>query len=56
MTPREGNRRQMAQAFATTHGVEVADIIMEHLPPEGWSELAAVAVAGRHGMALGRDG
>lgn len=30
----------MAEAFIATHGTEVADIIMEHLPPSGWGELA----------------
>ena len=30
----------MAEAFVDTYGGEVADIIMEHLPPSGWSDLA----------------
>ena len=30
----------MAEAFVDSYGGEVADIIMEHLPPEGWSDLA----------------
>ncbi len=42
----------MAQAFAATHGVEVADIIMEHLPPEGWSELATKTDVAMQGQLL----
>ena len=42
----------MAQAFAATHGVEVADIIMEHLPPEGWSELATKTDVATQGQLL----
>ena len=45
----------MAQAFATTHGVEVADIIMEHLPPEGWSELATKTDVATQGQLLRSD-
>ena len=30
----------MSEAFVAAHGTEVADIIMDHLPPEGWSDLA----------------
>jgi hypothetical protein len=30
----------MAEAFVDSYGGEVADIIMEHLPPSGWSDLA----------------
>lgn len=42
----------MAQAFAAIHGVEVADIIMEHLPPEGWSELATKTDVATQGQLL----
>ena len=42
----------MAAAFAATHGVEVADIIMEHLPPEGWSELATKTDVATQGQLL----
>ncbi len=42
----------MAQAFAATHGVEVADIIMEHLPPDGWSELATKTDVASQGLLL----
>jgi len=45
----------MAQAFAATHGVEVADIIMEHLPPEGWSELATKTDVATQGQLLRSD-
>lgn len=40
LTPSERNRRRMSEAFIAAHGVEVADIIMEQLPPEGWSNFA----------------
>jgi len=39
----------MSEAFAAAHGVEVADIIMEHLPPEGWGDLATKKEFGRAG-------
>lgn len=61
VTSREAHRRQMAEAFAAAHGVEVADIIMEHLPPEGWSELATKkdlseqALVFRHDLLVVRD-
>ena len=45
----------MAQAFAATHGVEVADIIMEHLPPEGWSELVTKTDVATQGLLLRSD-
>ena len=40
LVPGESNRRQMSEAFVAAHGTEVADIIMDHLPPAGWSDLA----------------
>ena len=30
----------MTEAFIAAHGTEVANIIMDHLPPTGWSDLA----------------
>ena len=30
----------MTEAFIAAHGTEVANIIMNHLPPTGWSDLA----------------
>ena len=42
----------MSEAFATAHGVEVADIIMEHLPPAGWSDLATRQDVAEEGLLL----
>lgn len=42
----------MAEAFIATHGTEVADIIMEHLPPEGWRELATKTDVSTQGLLL----
>ncbi len=42
----------MSEAFATAHGVEVADIIMEHLPPAGWSDLATRQDVAEQGLLL----
>ena len=42
----------MSEAFAATHGVEVADIIMEHLPPEGWGDLATKKELAEQGQLL----
>ena len=40
MTTVENQRYQMHSAFRQVHGEEVASVIMEHLPPAGWSHLA----------------
>ena len=40
MTAVEDQRYQMHSAFRQVHGEEVASVIMEHLPPAGWSHLA----------------
>jgi len=40
MTTTEAERFQMHEALIHTHGKEVADIIMEHLPPTGWGDVA----------------
>lgn len=45
----------MSEAFAITHGMEVADIIMEHLPPEGWSDLATRKDLAEQGLLLRSD-
>lgn len=42
----------MSEAFTATHGVEVADIIMEHLPPAGWSDLATRQDVAQQGLLL----
>ena len=42
----------MSEAFTATHGVEVADIIMEHLPPAGWSDLATRQDVAQQGLQL----
>ena len=42
----------MSEAFSATHGVEVADIIMEHLPPAGWSDLATRQDVAQQGLLL----
>ncbi len=40
MITTEAERFQMHEALIHTHGKEVADIIMEHLPPTGWGDVA----------------
>ena len=52
LTPVEAKRRRMSEAFSATHGVEVADIIMEHLPPAGWSDLATRQDVAQQGLLL----
>ena len=55
MNPVEGKRRLMAEAFVDTYGGEVADIIMEHLPPSGWSDLATRRDIAEASMVLRAD-
>jgi hypothetical protein len=45
----------MSEAFAAAHGVEVADIIMEHSPPEGWGDLATKKELAEQGRLLRSD-
>lgn len=45
----------MAEAFVDTYGGEVADIIMEHLPPSGWSDLATRRDIAEASMVLRSD-
>jgi hypothetical protein len=40
MSTAEDQRYRMHNAFRESHGEEVASVIMEHLPPAGWSHLA----------------
>jgi hypothetical protein len=40
MTTTEAERFQMHESLIHTHGKEVAGIIMEHLPPTGWGDVA----------------
>jgi len=40
MTTTEAERFQMHESLIHTHGKEVAAIIMEHLPPTGWGDVA----------------
>ena len=40
MITTEAERFQMHEALIHTHGKEVAAIIMEHLPPTGWGDVA----------------
>ncbi len=40
MITTEAERFQMHESLIHTHGKEVADIIMEHLPPTGWGDVA----------------
>jgi hypothetical protein len=40
MTITEAERFQMHEALSTAHGKELAAIIMEHLPPTGWGDVA----------------
>ena len=40
MTTTEAERFQMHESLIHTHGKEVANIIMEHLPPTGWGDVA----------------
>jgi hypothetical protein len=42
----------MSEAFAAAHGPEVADIIMEHLPPAGWGDLATKTDVATQGQFL----
>lgn len=55
LTPREEHRRQMSEAFAAAHGSGVADIIMEHLPPEGWGDLVTKTDLATQGLLLRSD-
>ena len=45
----------MSEAFAAAHGVGVADIIIEHLPPEDWGDLATKKELAEQGLLLRRD-
>ncbi|MBU6241925.1 MAG: hypothetical protein KJS66_09065 [Acidobacteria bacterium] len=45
----------MSEAFAAAHGSEVADIIMEHLPPEGLGDLATKTDVATQGQLLRSD-
>lgn len=40
MTITEAARHLMHDSFISQHGEEVAAVIMEHLPPLGWSDVA----------------
>lgn len=40
MITTEAERFQMHESLIHTHGKEVANIIMEHLPPTGWGDVA----------------
>ena len=40
MITTEAERFQMHEALIDAHGKEVAAIIMEHLPPTGWGDVA----------------
>jgi len=40
MITTEAERFQMHESLIHTHGKEVAAIIMEHLPPTGWGDVA----------------
>lgn len=40
MVTTEAERFQMHESLIHTHGKEVANIIMEHLPPTGWGDVA----------------
>lgn len=40
MVTTEADRLDMHMELRRTHGERVADIIMEHLPPAGWGDVA----------------
>ena len=42
----------MAEAFIAAHGTEVANTIMDHLPPAGWSDLATKTDLATQGLLL----
>lgn len=43
MTVSEAERRTMHTRFVEVMGQDVADLLMEHLPPSGWGDLATHA-------------
>lgn len=42
MSISESRRYEMQEAFREHFGVNIADTLMEHLPPSGWGDVARV--------------